>query len=119
LANLPLQNRLVRFYVRMLLLFIPKPDVAFLLDADPEAASLRKPEYPLEFVRHNREAYLRLSRVVSMTVVPPLPVAQTADFIRKAVTQDSLDTEIDLRLQYPLAAGPAQSADGENVPTRC
>jgi len=119
LANLPLQNRMIRFYVRLLLMFIPKPDLAFLLDADPEAATLRKPEYPLEFVRHNREAYLRLSRVVSMTVVPPLPVAEATEFIRNAVAQDSLNTEIDLRLQYPLAAGPAQSADGENVPTRC
>ncbi|PYQ42965.1 MAG: thymidylate kinase [Acidobacteria bacterium] len=119
LANLPLQNRMIRFYVRLLLMFIPKPDLAFLLDADPEAATLRKPEYPLEFVRHNREAYLRLSRLVSMTVVPPLPVAEATEFIRNAVAQDSLNTEIDLRLQYPLAAGPAQSADGENVPTRC
>lgn len=119
LANLPLQNRLIRFYVRLLLMFIPRPDLAFLLDADPEAATLRKPEYPLAFVRHNREAYLRLSRVVSMTVVPPLPVAEATEFIRNAVAQDSLDTERDLRLQYPLAAGPAQSADGENVPTRC
>jgi hypothetical protein len=119
LANLPLQNRLIRFYVRLLLMFIPQPDLAFLLDADPEAATLRKPEYPLEFVCHNREAYLRLSRVVSMTVVPPLPVAEATEFIRKAVAQDSLSTEIDLRLQYPMAAGPAQSADGENVPSRC
>jgi len=54
-----------------------------------------------------------------MTVVPPLPVAEATEFIRNAVAQDSLNTEIDLRLQYPLAAGPAQSADGENVPTRC
>jgi thymidylate kinase len=119
LANLPLQNRLIRFYVRLLLLFIPKPDLAFLLDADPEAATLRKPEYPLEFVRLNREAYLRLSRIVTMTVVPPLPVAAATEFIRNAVAQDSLNTEIDVRLQYPLAAGPAQSADGENMPTRC
>ena len=60
-----------------------------------------------------------MSRVVSMTVVPPLPVAEATEFIRNAVAQDSLNTETDVRLQYPLAAGPAQSADGENVPTRC
>jgi hypothetical protein len=122
LANLPSQYRVIRVYVRLLLMFIPKPDLAFLLDAEPEAATLRKPEYPLEFVRHNRDAYLRLGRVVSMTVVPPLPVAEATEFIRNSVAQSCLPKEIaavDLRLQYPLAAGPAQSANGENLPTSC
>ncbi len=122
LANLPLQHRLIRFYVRLLLMFIPKPDLALLLDAEPEAATLRKPEYPLDFVRHNRDAYLRLGRVVSMTVVPPLPVADAAEFIRNAVAESCLQKQtatVDLRLQYPLAAEPAQTTKGENVPTSC
>ncbi len=38
LANLPLSNILTRIFVRMVSGFVPKPDVAYLLDADPEAA---------------------------------------------------------------------------------
>lgn len=122
LANLPLQHWGIRFYLRLLRMFIPKPDLAFVLDADPEAASVRKPEYPLEFVRHNREAYLRLSRLVRMTVVPPMPIAEATRFIRNAVAQNCLEKEIapvDLRLQYPEPAPSARSGGGQNVPTSC
>lgn len=70
LANLPLKNLAVRLYVRALSRFIPQPNIALFLDADPEAATIRKPEYPLEFVRRNRDAYHRISRLVGMTVVP-------------------------------------------------
>ena len=76
LANLQLRSRLARFYIRLLLKFTPGPEVAFLLDAEPEAAYVRKPEYPLEFVRDNRENYLRLARLAGMTVVPPLPIEE-------------------------------------------
>ena len=44
-----------------MLKFVPQPDVAYLLDADPVLARQRKPEYPLEFVQSNRAAYLALS----------------------------------------------------------
>ncbi len=87
LANLPLNNSLVRLYIRALLIFIPRPDLALLLDADPEAAVLRKPEYPLAFVRHNRNSYLYLSHVVGMTLVPPLPVEETAEAIKESFAQ--------------------------------
>ncbi len=76
LANLQLGSRLARFYIRLLLKFTPGPEVAFLLDAEPEAAYVRKPEYPLEFVRDNRENYLRLARLTGMTVVPALPIEE-------------------------------------------
>lgn len=61
LANLPLRSRLTRSYVHLMLKFVPQPDVAYLLDADPVLARQRKPEYPLEFVQSNRAAYLALS----------------------------------------------------------
>lgn len=64
LANLPLRNPLVRGFTRILLGLAPKPDVAFLLDAAPEAARARKPEYPLEFLDRNRESYIALSRII-------------------------------------------------------
>ena len=85
LANLPMKNSAVRLYVRALLRFIPRPDAALFLDADPEVATTRKPEYPLEFVRRNRDAYHRITRLVGMTVVPPLSIEQTTGFIEELV----------------------------------
>src|SRR5579863_8017946 len=49
-ANLNLRNPLIRVYIRLLTIFVPRPDVAFLLDAEPLKARARKPEYPLEFL---------------------------------------------------------------------
>lgn len=75
LANLDLHRTFFRLYVLALLRLIPKPDVPFLLDADPSAAFARKPEYPLEFLHSNRAAYLQLaSSVQGIRVVPPLPL---------------------------------------------
>ena len=93
LANLPMKNLAVRLYVRALLRFVPRPDVALFLDADPEAATIRKPEYPLEFVRRNRDAYQRMSRWVGMTVVPPLSIEQTTRFIDELVSEQCLRTD--------------------------
>lgn len=100
LANLPLQYWPVRLYARSLLRIIPKPDVAFLLDADPEKAVLRKPEYPLEFVRHNRYAYLRIANIAGMLVLPPSSIAETNQAIRGVL------------------AGLKQDADSEVLPGR-
>jgi thymidylate kinase len=93
LANLPMKNLAVRLYVRALLRFIPRPDVALFLDADPEAATIRKPEYPLEFVRRNRDAYHRMSRLVGMTAVPPLSIEQTTGIIDELVSEKCLRTD--------------------------
>ena len=73
LANLELGSRLSRAYVRLLLKFVPRPDIAFVLDADPVRARERKPEYRLDFIRTNRASYLALSSVAGgITVIPPL-----------------------------------------------
>jgi thymidylate kinase len=69
LANLPLNRPLARRFIRFLLRIAPQPDVAFLVDAIPEAARARKPEYPVEFLRRNREAYLTLREIVGNMVV--------------------------------------------------
>jgi len=71
LANLRLQHRAGRIYARWLMTLVPRPDVAYLLDADPEQARMRKPEYPLEFLHSNRAAYLTLSQLADMTVLAP------------------------------------------------
>lgn len=88
LANLPLNRWLVRVYIRFILSFVPKPYVAYVIDADPDAAYARKPEYPLEFLRRNREAYLTLSSLTGqITVIEPLPIAAATVKIRQAFLQ--------------------------------
>ena len=114
LANLPMQHWAIRWFIRMLMVFVPKPDVAFLLDAEPETATIRKPEYPLEFVRRNRDSYLRLSRLIGgVTVIPPLPVEQASGMIEKAVSSKCLQPELNsvqFGLQYPsTTAGTAKT----------
>lgn len=74
-ANLPLNNRLAAAFVRLLLRCVPKPDLALLIDADPPAARARKPEYPLDFLHRNRQAYLALSEMSGhITVIAPLSI---------------------------------------------
>ena len=52
---------------------MPRPDVAYLLDADVEAARARKPEYPVEFMHKSRGAYMKLAAMLrTLTVIPPL-----------------------------------------------
>jgi thymidylate kinase len=69
LANLPLNSRIARGFIRVVLRFVPRPGVAYLIDAIPEAARERKPEYPLDFLHRNREAYLSLSSLAEMTLI--------------------------------------------------
>lgn len=72
LANLNLSNGAIRVYVRALMKLVPRPEVSFILDADPDKARARKPEYPLEFLHSNRNSYLKLSQVLGgITVVAP------------------------------------------------
>lgn len=74
-ANLDLNNGTIRAYVRLIMRIVPRPDVSFVLDANPEAARARKPEYPLEFLRTNRQAYMELNRIIGgMTIIPPASI---------------------------------------------
>jgi thymidylate kinase len=85
-ANLRLRNRFVRAYVRWLMTIVPRPDISYILDADPLQARTRKPEYPLDFIYINRRAYLDLVDMIgAMTVIPAGPVQQMrADVLRHA-----------------------------------
>jgi hypothetical protein len=99
--------------VNLLLRLIPKPDVACIVDADPEAAHLRKPEYPLEFVRTNRNAYLALSRLVrNTTVLEPRSVEETTFRIKELIAKRCLRKDlglIDFPLQYPVGTHQAKT----------
>lgn len=74
LANLTLSNPVLRAYVRSILKMVPKPDISYLLDADPVQARARKPEYPLDFLYINRAAYLALAEIAGMTVIAPMAI---------------------------------------------
>jgi thymidylate kinase len=88
LANLPLNRWVTRAFIRFLLRLIPSPDVAYVIDADPAEAFARKPEYPLEFLRSNREAYITMSHLAgSITVIEPLPIAAAELKIRQVFLQ--------------------------------
>lgn len=79
LAILPIQQKAVRIYARMLCKLAPRPDIAYLLDADPEAAFLRKPEYPLEFMKQYRRSYFLVRELVGkITLIPALPLDEAA-----------------------------------------
>jgi len=68
---------LARLYISIVKRVIPRPDVIFFLDADPEAARARKPEYPVDFLHENRRAYTRLAELIGgITVVPSLSLEE-------------------------------------------
>jgi len=75
LANLNMANPMIRAYVRMIMTFVPRPQVSYFLDADPVKARERKPEYPLEFLITNRQSYFALINLVGgITVIDPAPI---------------------------------------------
>jgi thymidylate kinase len=115
LANLPIESSAIRLFVRMILHFVPRPHVAYLVDATPEAAVSRKPEYPLEFVRRNRKSYLELAALVKMDVIAPGSPEEMATAIR--------DVMVESCLQTPLSAShmqlsPARMAQQAGIPNR-
>jgi thymidylate kinase len=86
LANLPLLSRFTKMFVRIVDKFVPKPDVAYLLDADPEAARARKPEYPLEFLYSSRRCYFQLAEMLRhMIVIPPLSLTDAKKAAEQAL----------------------------------
>jgi thymidylate kinase len=75
LVNLTLSNPFVRVYVRLVMWVVPRPDVSYVLDADPIQARARKPEYPLDFLNTCRESYRILASLIGgITIIPPMPV---------------------------------------------
>jgi len=70
LAALPMKTSWARAFARVLLRIAPKPDISYVLDAVPEEARARKPEYPLEFMRKYRSSYLVLRDMAGMELIP-------------------------------------------------
>ena len=85
LSNLNLANPLSRAFVRFVHAFVPTPDVAYLLDADPEKAYERKPEYPVEFMNKCRRAYFDLANLLgTMTIIPALSLTEAKAAVLRA-----------------------------------
>lgn len=77
LANLSLRNPAARLYIQLITKLAPKPDLSYLLDADPVQARTRKPEYPIEFLHANRASYMALHDVTgAMTIIAPMPAQE-------------------------------------------
>jgi thymidylate kinase len=70
LAALPMDRWWARAFARLLLRIAPTPDISYLLDAIPETARARKPEYPLEFMHKYRSSYLELRALAGMELIP-------------------------------------------------
>jgi len=99
LANLELHRWMMRAYARAIVRFVPRPDVSYLLDADPVAARARKPEYPLEFLDFNRKSYLALNNLVGcFQVIAPM----TVDKVEQEVLQIAINA---------LSLAPAQNSE--------
>jgi thymidylate kinase len=84
LANLPLDRLFTRAYARLLLNAAPQPDIAYWIDAEPDKARQRKPEYPLDFLHRSRASYADLSEVAGMTVIAPGGVESVATRIMRS-----------------------------------
>jgi thymidylate kinase len=121
LANLNLSNRVIRAYARMIMKLVPRPDISFLLDADPLMARARKPEYPLEFLYINRLSYLRLGEMIGgMTIIRPLPIQEVERQIREHAQADLsfASTPIENDVDFALVGEPGESAKLDKPQTR-
>jgi thymidylate kinase len=85
LATLPLERSFTNAYAKFILKLVPRPHISFLIDAVPEVARARKPEYPLDFMHRYRKAYLQLSTIAGLTVVPPLDIEEAHRAILREV----------------------------------
>lgn len=94
LSNLNLANPFSRAFVRLVHAFVPKPDIAYLLDADPAAAYARKPEYPVDFMERCRRAYFQLANLLgTMTIIPPMSLPESKIAVLRAAEDKLAERE--------------------------
>lgn len=102
LANLPLERPMTLAFLRLIQEIAPLPDIAYLLDADPEAAHKRKPEYPVDFMHKCRAAYHRLAALLgTMTIIPPLPLAEAKVAVVTICDKTILARELEIAIEPP------------------
>jgi len=86
LATLPV-TWLSKPYMKLVLRIAPRADLGFVLDAEPEIARERKPEYPVEFLHKYRESYLAICRLAGLVLIPPGSLEATRLAIAKRVAE--------------------------------
>jgi thymidylate kinase len=90
LAQFHSRRWLARAYIRLLVGVAPKPEFAFILDALPDEAFRRKPEYPLDFMYRYRRAFLALSEFVpQLVVIGPSSVKNVRQVILQCLSEGS------------------------------
>lgn len=104
LAALPMQSWWARTFARLLLRVAPQPDLSYVLDADPEVARARKPEYPLEFMRKYRSSYLELRKMTELELIPPGEVSEVHEAIVERFRNCALRKELESPVQSTVAA---------------
>jgi thymidylate kinase len=109
LANLGLSSRITRAYARLLLWLVPKPDISFLLDADPIQAQARKPEYPVDFLYTSRASYLALAKLAGMSIIAPQPVED----VEREIQHQVLSLDILKGRRYGRFGAGKQTSQGE------
>ena len=104
LSILNLANPISRAFVRFVRAFVPRPDIAYLLDADPAAAYQRKPEYPREFMEKSRQSYFEVAKLIgTMTVIPAMALPEACKAVLKVA-------ETKLAESGRVSATPLQAA---------
>ena len=117
LANLDLTNWVTRTYARLIMRFIPRPDISFVLDADPEAARARKPEYPVDFIHINRRAYLELNRMFGrFSVVSPTGIESAHRVVLSKISELIDDLKAQGRGDFHVSPGHSLQEDSQHDP---
>ena len=110
LASLRLENWLVNTFATLLLRFVPRPALGYVLDADPEAAHRRKPEYPVDFLHRYRQAYLRIAKMrAEMRVIEPGSPEEVQARVWEPLRKLFEGVSIQQVMGNPLGTGEAQS----------
>ena len=90
LAQIHSRRWLARSYIRLLVGLAPQPEFAFILDALPDEAFSRKPEYPLDFMNSYRRAFLGLSEFIPrLVVIDPSSVENVRQVILQCLAEGS------------------------------
>lgn len=94
LVHVRQRNWFARAFIHLVTRLAPAPDVALLLDASPEQAFARKPEYPLSFMREYRDAYLRLRDFVPrLVLIPPASIDAVRGHISRCVLNEPFSAD--------------------------
>jgi len=104
LVHIASRNWLARAYIRTVFVLAPSPEIPLVLDAVPEEAFQRKPEYPLPFLREYRQAFVALKKFVPrLRIISP----GSADEVHRRIIESVVE-EQPVRVSAMNAINPAR-----------